>query len=299
MFSDKPVDKTQLDSEAISNFIEAVINQEEAKVRAYVDSGGIVNIDIIRSNSFSTPIGIAVNSLNYEICKILLEAGADPNFEKRCSLIELLMCHLGIIELQKLVPQVTKAAKSLKSSLLPPQNYPVIKPEISAKVANILDLLLCFGIKVDFTWSTNFNKALQEVKREVVTLDKTANEYNMLFNRRTAYNWGALVSNFAPHCIRAKNELTSFVEFIEKLPEFLNKNSSDISIQMQKYHELFKSTGLLSTLINLVLSYGNANIIAQVCSKRLAESKNILFWSQETPAASVKAAPGASPNPSS
>lgn len=138
----------------------------------------------VKSNKeLSTPLGLAISKLDYNIVKTLLENGANPNMlgSDNRSMIETLMCGIGHIICRQVLNQPIKQNLRLSVTFsLPIKVKTTMKEKVIKTAEAILDLLLSYDLKSDVEWTEVFNGATKELT------EASGYEHNGIARRKAA-----------------------------------------------------------------------------------------------------------------
>lgn len=157
---------------------DAIFRENEESALYYINEGANVNallctpkyMKISDKDILSTPLHFAIQKLNYNLTKLLLENGANPNIinTEGSSTLELLLLGLETIAMSEMTGENEEYTPKFLSFLHIDKKFkrPIkLLKEHHEAADQILDLLLAYGMNKEINWSSKFLE-LQQVLQE-------------------------------------------------------------------------------------------------------------------------------------
>jgi len=312
-----------------SNFdalIAAIRENDDKKVMAYIQEGVDINAltpdvsgeyfffgEIDGDNNqheFTTPLGLAVFQLNYTIVRILLENGANPNITGNVnrSMIEMVMISMGVIAQGQAMDQPLKRKLQVTRDFsLPIKIKTTIRSSVIQNAHEVLDLLLCYGLKPHAVWTTLFEKGqqgimqvigynngsiaikkrcLQEMDREIDAL-----EIGRILKTIVSTIGHVVMWYKGRKIVKPINYFYDYLYSIAQIRQRAAVSAAEIHQEIEKYQveveiEILTNIQKLATsvwpteLTDLVVEYMNifAEISKKIANRRLHMKEIIKFW---------------------
>jgi hypothetical protein len=302
-------------------FVQAIKKGDAVRVLACINEGVDVNAivpdDSMRefvndskddvALTFSTPLGLAVYQLEYDIVKMLLEHGANPNIDgshdgNAQSLIERLMMGISIIDMNNVLGQPTKRNLTFFGISSPFKVSKTISPAVIDNVEKLLDLLLCYDLNPDIAWTNAFKKsnemlisaiedchsfqAKQDARLELINAFRNIfknrlKELSMKNKLELIVSRGIL---WLGRKIEKRDSVYHLPDYIASVSEVQDKAKAAVTEIKQEKVALNNAiesalkgvSGWVKEITNIASEY--TNFSKEVAEKRLKEKKTLKFW---------------------